>query len=125
MGGQESSRTGRIRHPSRDVLYSYTVHVKVTCARNRGRVLSKFQRDRAWRSGEVVIREQQDSELHRAVRVATLMHEGREVLPPLIDVQVVEMTSDWWTLTGFERIEVEPLAEVTAFQQSWFVVPAR
>jgi 16S rRNA C967 or C1407 C5-methylase (RsmB/RsmF family) len=101
------------------------VHVEVTCARSKGCVRSKFQRDRAWCAGVLQIGEQHDKELHRVVRVATLTQGGREVLPPLVDVQVVEMRPDWWVLTGFERIALGALVEPTAFQQSWFIVPKK
>jgi hypothetical protein len=54
-----------------------------------------------------------------------LTHEGHEVLPPLVDVQVVEMRPDRWVLTGFERVSLGALVEPTAFQQSWFIVPKK
>jgi hypothetical protein len=46
-----------------------------------------------------------------------------DVLPPLHDVDVVEIRPNWWTLTGFERIADSLPGEPTCCQQSWFLVP--
>jgi hypothetical protein len=114
-----------------DSPYAHPVEFEATCARREGRLLSKAQRDRAWVRGLLVISEQRDSELHRIVRVARLLKTGHispdDVLSPLRDAQVVEVRPDWWTITGFERVECKGAGpgEKACYQQSWFMVPVK
>jgi hypothetical protein len=104
---------------------------EATCARREGRLLSKAQRDRAWVRGVLVISEQRDNELNRVVRVARLLEPDQinqaDALPPLHDAQMVEVRPDWWTITGFERVECHGAGpgEKACYQQSWFMVPVK
>jgi hypothetical protein len=63
------------------------VVVTATRARERGRLLSKYQRDRQWCDGELTVSEDRDSELRRIVRVARLVHGSHDIIPPLLDAK--------------------------------------
>lgn len=79
---------------------------EVARARTEGRLLSKYQRDRTWQKGELTVRDAPDPEVHRIVRIAHLRGADQtDILPPLHDVQLIELCAGWWTLTGYERIE--------------------
>jgi hypothetical protein len=104
------------------------VFFEATCARRRGRLLTKAQHDRAWVQGLLLINEQRDPELMRVVRVARLVDQTgltKDILPPLHDAQVVAVRPGWWTITGFERLVEPPPGESACFQQSWFLQPVR
>jgi hypothetical protein len=69
--------------------------------------------------GDLRVEERLDEELHRYVRIARLfdhhdVRPGRE-LPELLDVRLVVMSPQAFTLTGFERIDG------AAYAQSWLV----
>lgn len=99
------------------------MHVRATCARSAGRILSKYQRDRAWREGMLTIVEERDADLRRVVRVARLRYGDRDVLPPLFDAQVVTLTEGAWSITGYERVPNDTVGDLVAYQQSWIVAP--
>jgi hypothetical protein len=101
------------------------VQVNATRARDKGRLLSKFQRDRRWREGTLTIIEERDPELHRVLRVARLKQpDGTDVLPPLLDATIIAMTVDQWSITGFERLEEERVGgDAVCYQQSWLITP--
>ena len=88
-----------------------------------GAALSKFQRDRGWQSGRLLVEQVHDSELHRWVTVARSRRADVDLLPPLHDVQLVDFKSDWFTITGYERLRSGPLGDLVSYQQSWFVRP--
>lgn len=71
------------------------------------------------------MREQYDPELLRHVRVATLeAGEGRKlVLGPLLDAVLVSCKPDWWTMTGWERVDSATTVAPRAYQQSWILQP--
>ena len=97
---------------------------EVARARTEGLLLSKYQRDRTWQRGELSVKEGPDPELHRVVRIAHLRGPGSvDIVPPLHDVQLIELRAGWWTLTGYERIEGSVPGQMVCFQQSWFLVP--
>jgi hypothetical protein len=117
MAGGPSRRTSALK------LYAFTVVVPATRARDKGRLLSKYQRDRQWRDGELTVSEDRDAELRRIMRVARLVHGSRDIFLPLLDATLIEMRSGLWTLTGFERVPDDALGELVAYQQSWLVMP--
>lgn len=74
-------------------------------------------------AGDLRVEERLDDELHRYVRIARLVDDrdvrpGRE-LPELLDVHLVVMSPQAFTLTGFERIAG------AAYAQSWLVASDR
>jgi hypothetical protein len=70
--------------------------------------------------GELRIAECRDEELHRYVRAAKLFAEDSTrysvTLPELLDVRLISMSPQAFTLAGFERIDGAEYA------QSWLVV---
>lgn len=42
---------------------------------------------------------------------------------PLFDATLVGARSDWWTMTGWERLVVSTTSSPLAFQQSWVLMP--
>jgi len=70
--------------------------------------------------GEMFIAEEFDPELNRHVRTASLKRDGRDVFPPLRDVEIVAMNSTFMTLTGYEH-EPRLLSSPISYQQSWLV----
>jgi len=96
------------------------MHFTVRFLRHRGRIL-------AWRDvvnqepriGDLRIEECLDAELHRYVRMARLFNADSAIysdrLPKLLDVRLMAMSPQAFTLAGFERIAgVE-------YAQSWLV----
>lgn len=92
--------------------------------RRRGAVLPHREALRApGIVGDLRIESCQDDELGRQVRTATL-HLDTDVRggvdrPMLRDVQIIGMSPQGFTLTGFERLDGADYA------QSWFVTPAQ
>lgn len=113
-------------------LYACPVEFEAAPARRHGKLLNKFQRDRGWVRGHLLVEERHDVELHRMTRVARLVATtsggvtNRDVLPVLHDALLIAASTDWWTITGYERLPAEgPVpGELVCFQQSWFLVPA-
>lgn len=113
-------------------LYACPVLFEAAPARRHGKLLNKFQRDRGWVKGHLLVEERHDAELHRMTRVARLVAAttggvtNRDMLPVLHDAQLIAASTDWWTITGYERLPAEgPVpGELVCFQQSWFLVPA-
>ena len=93
--------------------------------RQEGRLLPRHVLWAGRVQGDLYVREKYDPELSRHVRVATLeAGEGHQVvLGPLLDAVLVSCKPDWWTLTGWERIDTTVLAPGRAFQQSWILQP--
>ena len=77
--------------------------------------------------GRLAVREEHDKERQRMVRVARLevaaAHKA-EAPPPLYDVMLLGCTSEWLSLTGFERVIAGSLPGETTFAQSWWLTPA-
>jgi hypothetical protein len=93
--------------------------------RHEGRLLPRHVMWAGRSQGELYVREKYDTELARHVRVATLeVGEGHKVvLGPLFDAVLVACKPDWWTMTGWERIDATVIAPGRAFQQSWILMP--
>ena len=76
--------------------------------------------------GHLCVIEQRDLELGRNTRVATI--EQREphvvLLGPLLDAKLVTARADWWTMTGWERIDDVHASKPRACMQSWILIPA-
>ena len=76
--------------------------------------------------GHLCVLEQRDIELGRYTRVATI--EQREpnavLLGPLFDAKLVTARADWWTMTGWERIDDVHVSKPRACMQSWILIPA-
>ncbi|MBW8832739.1 MAG: hypothetical protein JF606_25745 [Burkholderiales bacterium] len=76
--------------------------------------------------GSLVVREEPDPERQRMVRVARF-HEPsitQTAVPPLFDVVLLGCTSEWMSLTGFERIVGGSLQDPTFYAQSWWLSAA-
>jgi len=88
--------------------------------RHHGRILPwREVINRTPKYGDLRIEECRDEELRRYVRTARLFDEGNvlpsKALPELLDVRIMAMSPQAFTLTGFERVEgVE-------YAQSWLV----
>src|SRR5712691_6323844 len=88
--------------------------------RKRGRILPwREVINRAPKWGDLRIEECRDEELRRYVRTARLFDEVNvlpsNTLPELLDVRIMTMSPQAFTLTGFERVDgVE-------YAQSWLV----
>jgi hypothetical protein len=77
--------------------------------------------------GHLVVREEHDADRQRMVRVARLEVAAAfktQAPPPLYDVMLLGCTSEWISLTGFERVIAGSLSDVTSFAQSWWLTPA-
>src|SRR5262249_47603552 len=100
----------------------YTMRFAVRFLRHRGRILPwREVVNRPALCGDLRIEECLDPELRRYVRAAQLFDErdmrGGSVRPTLLDVHIMAMSPQAFTLAGFERIEgVE-------YAQSWLVSP--
>jgi len=92
----------------------------VRLLRHRGRILPwRDAVNRPALAGDLRIEECLDEQLHRYVRTARLFDEANvrpsAVRPELLDVRIMAMSPQAFTLTGFERVEgVE-------YAQSWLV----
>jgi hypothetical protein len=93
--------------------------------RNEGRLLPRHVLWAGRVQGHLYVREKYDPELSRHLRVATLeAGEGHHVvLGPLLDAVLVSCKPDWWTMTGWERVDSTTTAAPRAFQQSWILQP--
>lgn len=100
----------------------------VTRLRENGGVLPKF-RTALPRPlvGHLEIRDFKDEVGHRWTRRATLIDPATckqiDALPPLLDVIVIRIESDYMMLTGFERILNPFENRFYDYQQSWYVTP--
>lgn len=93
--------------------------------RNEGRLLPRHVLWSGRVQGHLYVREQYDPELSRHVRVATLeAGDGHKlVLGPLLDAVLVSCKPDWWTMTGWERVDSSTTVAPRAYQQSWILQP--
>src|SRR5689334_8045420 len=93
--------------------------------RHRGRVIPwRLVANQPVKVGDLRIEEWRDEELRRYVRAAKLFADDASrysaTLPELLDVRLISMSPQAFTLAGFERIEG------TEYAQSWLVAhPAR
>ena len=75
--------------------------------------------------GDLRVEEMHDPLLKRTVRVARLVEPDAvlkpDLLPPLLDVQLLWMSSEGFTVAGFERVALGGSA--TDYAQSWWVRP--
>ena len=88
--------------------------------RHRGRIIPwRLVANHPAKVGDLRIEECSDEELHRYVRAAKLFSDETSrysaALPELLDVRLISMSPQAFTLTGFERIEGAEYA------QSWLV----
>ena len=76
--------------------------------------------------GHLCVLETRDRELQRGSRVATI--EQREphavLLGPLFDALLITARADWWTMTGWERLDGTHATKPRACMQSWILIPA-
>lgn len=96
-------------------------------SREKGVLIPGWQRGRlkAWR-GLLLVKMEHVHELHRVTRVARMFSptHDRDRPPPLWDAQPVEMTIDYWTYTGTERVD-DGIGGFVDYAQTWVIVPAR
>ena len=98
----------------------YTMRFAIRFLRQRGRILPwREVVNQAPRVGDLRIEESLDRELHRYVRMARLFDAESAIysdkLPELLDVRLMAMSPQAFTLAGFERVSgVE-------YAQSWLV----
>ena len=91
--------------------------------RHRGRIIPwRMVANQLVKIGDLRIEECRDEELHRYVRTAKLFADDTTrysvTLPELLDVRLISMSPQAFTLAGFERIEGAEYA------QSWLVLKA-
>jgi len=93
-------------------------------ARDRGKAIGSARLHQAAR-GRLVVREAPDETLRRVVRTATFERtDSGDPVPPLRDVVLLSWKPDWITLTGFEEIADDRLADPRLYQQTWQLAPA-
>jgi hypothetical protein len=96
-------------------------------SRDKGRVIPGWQngRLRPFR-GFLLIKVEHIHALHRFSRVGRMyMLDPKEPAPPpLWDIEAIEMTPDFWSYTGIERIE-DGIGGFFDYAQSWVLCPAR
>lgn len=75
--------------------------------------------------GELYVREEHDAELNRATRMATIIDPAshKVLAKPLLDVALLSVKPDWWTMTGWERVIEDTTGQTRAYQQSWILIP--
>lgn len=75
-------------------------------------------------TGELIVFEQRDEILRRTVRVAQIQVgmsvAARDLLPPLLDVSLLWMSTTGFTLGGFERIPLAQDGTTIDYAQSWW-----
>lgn len=95
-------------------------------SRDQGRVIPGWQRGRlkVFR-GVLVVRLEYQAFLHRHVHTARMRMEDRAEPepPPLLEARIIELAEEYWTITGFERIDDGLLC--TDYAQTWCLVPPR
>ena len=119
--GAETRAMARVTIPYRHAVLP--VRFAIRSLRHRGRVIPRRTiANQPARIGDLRIEEWRDDELHRYVRAAKLFTDGdtrySTALPELLDVRIVSMSPQAFTLMGFERIEG------TEYAQSWLCTPA-
>lgn len=84
------------------------MRVRVVCLRNRGAPISRNDvRGAAGVVGDLYVEEHDDKDAHRTRRVARLAPErpkDPQLMPPLMDVQLLWVGGYGMVLSGFERI---------------------
>ena len=75
------------------------------------------------RPGELRIAEEHDELRHRHARVARLMHQGVEQIPPLWDYQLVGASGSSLSLVGIERDQSRGGSPLQ-YGQTWLLRPA-
>ena len=99
----------------------FNVRFSVRFLRFRGRVVPARQvANQRPQVGDLRIEECHDELLKRTLRIARLvdlLHIVNQDVPQLLDVKVVAMSPQAFTLTGFERIDE------AEFAQSWLCTP--
>jgi hypothetical protein len=96
-------------------------------SRDKGIVIPGWQRGRLRPfRGLLLITTERIDALNRYAKVARMHMLDRHdpAPPPLFDVQPVEMAVDFWTYSGFERID-DGIGIFYDFAQTWVLVPAR
>jgi hypothetical protein len=91
--------------------------------RHRGRIIPwRLVANQPAKVGDLRIEECRDEELHRYVRSAKLFADDTTrysaALPELLDVRLISMSPQAFTLAGFERVEG------TEYAQSWLATRA-
>jgi len=99
------------------------VRFSVVCMRRAGVPIPKEKLARQPVAvGELLVVEHPDAALGRTIRVAELRNPTRprdgNLLPALVDVQLLWLSPQGMTLAGFERIAVDKVT--TDFAQSWW-----
>ena len=76
--------------------------------------------------GHLCVLEVRDAELGRVSRVGTIEQRDPHavVLGPLFDATLVSARADWWTMTGWERVDDHHASKPRACMQSWILIPA-
>lgn len=76
-------------------------------------------------TGTFQVVEERDSELSRSVRVARILAVPPTATPllELYDVTIISAKPDWWTFTGWERIQDGSGVLPRTYQQSWILIP--
>ena len=98
------------------------MYVKINCLRNHGRPIPKHQF--AFKQplpGKLTVHEERDNLLNRHTHVARFysVEHGKELLPPLREAQLIEITTERLILSGIERIEDMTIKKVEDVAQTW------
>ncbi|WPG35318.1 hypothetical protein [Variovorax sp. EBFNA2] len=96
-------------------------------SRDAGRVIPGWQRGRLRPfRGFLLITTQHLAPLHRFAQVGRMymVDPKAPAPPPLWDIQPIEMSVDFWTFGGIERID-DGLGGALDYAQTWVLVPAR
>jgi hypothetical protein len=103
---------------------SATMEFNLRRARDRGKAIGSARVHEVAR-GRLFVVEAKDETLRRVVRTATFERvDGGDPVPSLRDVVLLGCKPDWLTLTGFEEIADDRLADPRLYQQTWQLEPA-
>lgn len=102
------------------IRYS-AMRVSVAFLRSLGRMQAREVILRGTISGELVIGQKWVEDRHRYLLVAQLSRHPRPKGPPVLlhDVTLTAMTSDRWTLSGFEMVEGVDYAQTWLIKESF------
>ena len=93
--------------------------------RKEGKLLPHHLRWSGVVRGDLYVREEHDNELNRFIRKATMIDPSshKALGRPQLDVMLISVKPDWWTMTGWERLTEDTTGDTRAYQQSWILIP--
>jgi hypothetical protein len=102
------------------------VQFEVFKVRNAGVLIPRHVMWAGMVRGHLCVVERHDVELNRVTRVATIEQPDPHavLLGPMFDAALVTARADWWTMTGWERVDEAGSSKARACMQSWVLIPA-